>query len=59
MGGRQQLPSELLQQIHKELCSNISIDSEEFTFFLIDEITRLKKELERVKGKGKNGMQSK
>ena len=49
------MPSNLLQQLHAELCPEISIDSEKFTFRLIDEISRLKQEL---KGEGGSRIES-
>lgn len=36
--------SELLQQIHRELCPEIPIDSIEFTYRLVEEIAKLKAE---------------
>lgn len=39
------MPSKNLKKIHQELCPEIPIDSIEFTYKLIEEITRLKEGL--------------
>ena len=39
------MPSELTKKIHQELCPDVDINSVEFTFRIIEEITKIKKEL--------------
>ena len=50
-GGGNKLPSELLKKIHSEVCPEIPIESEEFTYRLIEEVSRLKQE---IKERGKD-----
>ena len=48
------LPSDLLKEIHQEIAPEIPIDSEKFTFRLIEEISKLKSELKKTGDKNEN-----
>ena len=41
------MPSLLLKRFHNEHCPNLSIDSIEFTNFLINEVLKLKEETKK------------